>query len=193
MTDEKNIDPIQEMLRLLNNCSNLKRWNFQENFRSLEKKILIFNSEFCRIKLVWGGWDYNGGNSISVFYGRSHAPNEGAKMNWYGEECYAWHEFENVLHFLDGRLPAEVAKKRSPSSLTEKYYEEEFRKKFHRRQPEWLMQMHDEVWGHYGVKFFEVFDLRKPDIWGKYQVFLKDVFDIRGRPSFIKPSGDKVC
>ncbi len=52
-----------------------------------------------------------GGNSISIYYGRLHAPNEETTMIWNGEECHCWHRFELALHFLDGRTP-EYASKR---------------------------------------------------------------------------------
>jgi hypothetical protein len=74
-----------------------------------------------------------------------------------------------------------------------KYYDEDYRKKFHRRQPEWLLKMHMEVWDHYGKRFFKLFDLRRPDLWEQYSGFLKEFYDIKGRPSFIKPAMDKVC
>jgi hypothetical protein len=108
--DEKNIDPIHELLRLTQENSNLHEWGFKESFRSVVHKRLIYDSEWCRIKLVWGGWDYGSGNSISIYYGRLHAPNENVTMFWNGEECHAWHGFELALHFLDGRSPTEIAK-----------------------------------------------------------------------------------
>jgi hypothetical protein len=91
--DERNVDPILEMLRPTRSFSNLEAWGFKESCRSVKEPQLIHNSEWCRISLVWGGWDYLGGNSISIYYGRLHAPNESAAMIWNGEECHAWHRF----------------------------------------------------------------------------------------------------
>lgn len=190
--DERNVDPIQEMLRLTRNFIN-PIWGFNESYRSALTKVLIYDSEWCRVKIVWGGWDYGSGNTISVYYGRLHAPSESVTMVWNGEESHAWHRFEHTLHFLDGRSPSEAAKLNYSTPLTKKYYEEEYRKKFQRRQPEWLMLMHMEVWTYYGERFFELFDLRKPNSWEQYREFLKEFYDIKGRPSFIKPDMDKVC
>jgi hypothetical protein len=105
----------------------------------VKDKRLIYDSEWCRIALVWGGWDYGSGNSISMYYGRLHAPNESATMIWNGEECHAWHDFDYALHLLDGRSPAQAANMKDSSLLTSKYYEDEYRQKFNRRQPEWLL------------------------------------------------------
>lgn len=191
--DERNVDPIQEMLRLVQDSSNLNAWGFSESFRSMANKILIYDSEWCRMKFVWGGWDYLGGNSINIYYGRMHAPNENPTMIWNGEDCHAWHRFAHALHFLDGRSPTDAAKMNFSTPLISKYYEEEYSQKFHHRQPEWLTQMHMEVWEHYGRRLFELFDLRQPQLWDQYRTFLKEIFDIKGRPPFIKPAMDKVC
>ena len=193
INDEKNIDPIQEIIRLAHDVIDFSQWNFQESFRSVNAGIMIYNSLHCRVNITWGGWDSAGGNSISIHYGRVHAPNEESKMLWNGEECYAWHEIELPMHFLDGELPAKAIEIEYSHRLLNKYYEESYRKKFYRRQPEWLMNMHMEVWDHYGERFFELFDLRRPDLWEQYRKFLKEFYDIKGRIPFIKPPMDKVC
>lgn len=191
--DERNVDPIQEMLKVVNNFSKIKTWGFVESFRSKSGKELIYNSEWCRVNLVWGGWDALGGNSISVYYGRLHAPNEAATMYWEGEDCHAWHDLTPVLYFLDGLSPTIAVAARYSHQSTDKYFEEEFRKTYHRRQSEWLMEMHMDVWDYYGVRFFELFDLRRPETWKQYQDFLREYYDIKGRRKSIIPPLDKVC
>ena len=191
--DERDIDPIREMKGIAQNIMAVDAWGFKESYSSTKPGKLIYNSEWCRLSLVWEGWDYNGGNSIHIYYGRLHAPNEKATMNWNGEECHCWHDFDYALHFLDGRTPSEAAALNYSHSLTNPFYEEEFRKKFYRRQPEWLAQMHITIWQHYGKRLFELFDLRRPDLWQQYRQFLKEVYDIEGRIPIIKPSLDKVC
>lgn len=192
-TDERYLDPIIEIQRIVNNFSNLNKWNFVERYCSEKDRKLIYDSEWCRMNIIWGGWDPLGGNSISIYYGRHHALNETATMVWEGETCHTWHDFMSALYFLDGTLPAEAAKMKSSHQLIEKYYEEEFRKIYHRRQPEWLMKMHMDIWDFYGIRFFELFDLRRPEIWIQYSAFLKEYYDIKGRRKSIVPSLDKVC
>jgi len=192
--DEKNVDPIQEMIRL-SQFSNMSAWGFKESFRSniAVDKQLIYDSEWCRINIVWGGWDPLAGNTISIYYGRLHAPNISATMLWNDEECHAWHIFGNALHFLDGRSAVKIAKTSHSHPLKSKYHKEDVKKKFNRRQPEWLITMHMEVWDYYGKCFFELFDLRHPDLWEQYRKFLKELYDIKGRGSFSKPPKYKVC
>lgn len=191
--DERNVNPTEEMLRVIGSFSDLQLWKFEKSFQSKTGDEIIYDSEWCRMSIVWGGWDQAGGNSISIYYGRLHAPNGSATMIWDDEECYAWHKLKPAIHFLDGRSPLETSEMRASHHLTDKYYEDEFLKKFHRRQPEWLMKMHMDVWRHYDKSFFELFDLRKPDIWKQYQIFLKEFYDIKGRRRSIVPPRDKVC
>jgi len=191
--DERDVDPIWEMTRVSQSFLDLALWGFRQSYQSGKTGNLIYDSEICRVNFVWGGWDYGGGNSISIYYGRLHAPNEEATMIWNGEECHCWHRFEQALHFLDGHTPADAVKLNFSHSITAPYYEAEFRQNFHRRQPEWLTRMHAAVWEHYGKRFFELFDLRRPDLWQQYRQFLKEYYDIEGRIPAIKPPLDKVC
>jgi hypothetical protein len=191
--DERDIDPVKEMNRIAQSFLDLRLWGFKESYRSAKPGNLIYDSEWCRFNIIWGGWDYLGGNSIHLRYGRLHAPNEKATMIWSGEECYCWHDFEHALHFLDGRPPAAAVKLNLSHPIIDSFYESEFRQKFHRRQPEWLAQMHATVWQHYDKQLFELFDLRRPDLWQQYRQFLKEFYDIEGRIPEMKPSLDKVC
>jgi hypothetical protein len=193
--DERNVDSIQEMTRIAQNSLDLDSWGFKESFRASKPGKLIYDSEWCRLSLIWGGWDPLGGNSISIYYGRLHAPNEEATMVWNGEECYCWHRFEQALHFLDGQTPEYASKTMYTHNLIEQYKRSELGQSFtgKRRQPEWLARKHATIWQHYGKHLFELFDLRRPDLWERYRQFLKEVYDIKGRSLHIKPPPDKVC
>jgi hypothetical protein len=192
-TDEKDVDPVEEMTRLAESFLDLAVWGFKESYHSTRLGKLIYDSEWCRVNFLWGGWDYLGGNSMNIRYGRLHAPSEKAVMLWSGEECHCWHRVELALHFLDVRTPAEAAKLNFSHPITDPFYESEFRQKFHRRQPEWMVLMHATIWKHYGKRLFEIFDLRRPDLWNQYRQFLKEFYDIKGRSPIIKPALDKVC
>jgi hypothetical protein len=191
--DERDIDSVKEMSRIANSVLELKVWKFEESYRSSQPANLIYDSQWCRVKLIWGGWDYASGNSISIHYGRLHAPNDKSTTIWNGEECHCWHDFDLALHFLDGQTPVNAAKLQYSHAITDPFFEEEFRNKYPRRQPEWLAEMHVKIWHHYDKRFFELFDLRRPDLWDEYRQFLKEVYDIKGRRPYIKPPLDKVC
>jgi hypothetical protein len=191
--NERDVDPIENMTRIAQEFLGLSVLGFEESFRSITPATLIYNSKQCRIKLIWGGWDYGGGNSIHIRYGRLHALNENVTMIWNEEVCRCWHDFDYALHFLDGRTPADAASLNYSHPITSPFYKEEIRKEFSRRQPEWLAKMHVAIWQHYGQRFFDLFDLRRSDLWLQYRQFLKEVYDIAGRSPAIKPSLDKVC
>jgi hypothetical protein len=191
--DDRNVDAMETMLSVADNVLGIEKWGFKESYRSARSGKLIYNSEWCRISIIWGGWDPIDGNSINFRYGRLHAPDESATMICNGQNSRCWHRFEHALHFLDGRTPTEAAKLDYSHFLIEPFYEDEVRKKFARRQPEWLGQIHLAIWQHYANRFFELFDLRRPDLWQQYQQFLKEVYDITGRSPAIKPPLDKVC
>jgi hypothetical protein len=192
-SDEKNVNPIQEMARIAQNFLDINLWGFKESYRVIEPGKLIFDSEWCRLNFIWDGWDYLGGNTISIRYGRRHAPNDKATMVWNGEECRCWHDVNHALYFLDGRSVGDAVKMINSHPLLKPFFDDEIRKEFHRRQPEWLANMHTAIWQHYDKSFFELFDLRRPDLWNQYLQFLKEFYDIKGRSSFIKPPLDKVC
>ena len=191
--EERKVNPIEEMARIARNFLNLDTRGFIESYSSTKENRLIFDSDWCRIKLFWDGWDYLTGNTIGIQYGRLHAPNEKMRMLWNGEECHCWHDFEHALHFLDGRTSEEAIKIINYHTIISPFYVEEFRQKFRGRQPEWLAHMHVAIWNYYGNRFFELFDLRKPHLWKQYQQFLKEFYDIKGRSKIIKPPLDNVC
>jgi len=191
--DEKNVDAIKEMRRIAQTLLNVGFWGFEEAYYSAKSQELIFDSQLCRINLIWGGWDQAGGNNMYIRYGRLHAPIEKKTMLWSGEECNCWHDIDHPLNFLDGQRPADVVQRFYSHPVTDPFYEKDLRLKFYRRQPEWLAEMHLAIWKHYGNRFFEIFDLRRPDLWGKYQLFLKEFYDIKGRRAGTVPPLDKVC
>jgi hypothetical protein len=205
-TDDRNIDPIEEITRIAQDFLQLPLRGFKESYRSIKPGKIIYDSKWCRLNIIWGGWDYLGGNSIQIRYGRFHALDEKATMIWNGEECRCWHRVEHALHFLDKRAPDETANlnydKRATDEtanlnyshpITKPFYEKEFREKFYRQQPEWMAQMHTTIWQHYGQQLFELFDLNQPDLWQRYQQFLKEIYDFEGRIPEVEPPLDKVC
>lgn len=196
--DERDINPIEEMSRIAQSFLGLSMWGFKESYRaaqSAKSGNLIYDSQLCRVNLVWGGWDYGSGNSITIYYGRLHAPNEDTTMIWQSEECHCWHRFELALHFLDEQTSEYASKMMYTHNLIEQYKQSELGQSLtgRRRQPEWLAKMHDTIWRHYGNRFFELFDLRRPALWERYRLFLSEVYDIKGRSPRIKPPLDKVC
>jgi len=195
--DEERIDdPCEYMAQLGRDFLPLQKWGFNESARFVTTSPkLIYDSEWCRVKFLWDGWEMYGGNTISIDYGRLHAPDDSPKMKWKGEECYCWHREELALHFLDKRSPDYAANMIYSHALIQDYKDSELGKSLggKRRQPEWLVRMQAMIWEHYAPRLFELFDLRRPELWEQYRQFVKEVYAIKGLIPEIKPPEDKIC
>lgn len=196
--DERVEDPCSYMAYLAEAFLSLRRWGFVESYRSNEEGRLIYDSEWCRVKFVWGGWEMYSGNTISIYYGRLHASNDKVTIAYKGEECYCWHSLGGiaaVFDFLDGLTPQESVKRKGFSQIIEQLRQSELWQSLagKRRDPELAIRMEAVVWENYGSHLFELFDLRHPTLWAQYRQFVTDVYDIKGRNPNIKPSPDKVC
>lgn len=62
--DKRNIDLIAEKMRIADEYLNLARQGFDVRYRSEKSEKLIYDTEWCRISLIWGGWDQAGGDSM---------------------------------------------------------------------------------------------------------------------------------
>jgi hypothetical protein len=190
-------DPCKEMARLAENFLPLAKWNFDETYRSVKDGRLIYDSQWCRVKFIWSGWETQAGNSINIFYGRTHALNDHQTMIWNQENCYCWHGLTSreVLNFLDGLSPQEAASQKDFPQTIMQFRKSELWQSLSKKrcQPELTTRMNAAIWEHYDVRLFELFDLRHFDLWEQYRKFLKDFYDIKGRSPNITPSLDKVC
>jgi len=197
MDNTKSIDPLDKMDFMARTFLDLNRWGFQEKGRLKTKfPVIVYQSSWCLMKFAWGGMEMQGGYTISVDYGRLHAPIDDIYMKWNGEKCHCWHNVSYALHFLDGNSPDSIAGK----NYKRPYVMEQFMQsdigvslKDRRHQPEWLTRMHGAIWDHYGIRLFELFDLRKPNLWEQYRQFIKEFYDIEGRSPNIKPPLDSIC
>lgn len=203
--NEKVENPWEYIKVLVYEFLPLEKWGFTESARrgSWPKSGnlwpgVIYDSQWCRILILWDGWDMYAGNTISILYGRLHAPGDKAKMNWNEEECFCWHDFSStgaILNFLDGLTPQESIEQKGFPKIIEQFRQSELWRESvsKRRQPELVMKMHAIIWEYYGLRLFELFDLHRPDLWEQYQQYLKEIYDMVGRNPDIKPSPDKVC
>jgi len=179
-------DPCEYMAQLAQRILPLEKWGFKEITR-LPREIL-YGSDLCKFTILWEDWDYMGGYSINIYYGRLHASNEAAAMQWNGDECKCWHRAENVIHFLDFLDGQKLPDKIPIGWLSSHPVDDEFRQSEvgksmtgKRRQTEWLMRMESAIWERYAPRLFEVFDLRRPELWEQYREFLRACYVAEGR------------
>jgi hypothetical protein len=160
-------------------------WGFGQSDRIITSfPCVAYDSEWCRLQLTWGGWDPYAGYTMSIYYGRLHAPIDKAVILWNGQECYCWHQVNEALNFLDGLSPQEAVNQLHVHgqwpSVMEQFRQSEIGKGLERNQPEWIIRMHASVWEHYGRRLFELFDLRHPELWEQFRQFLKEFYEAKG-------------
>lgn len=190
-----------EIARLADSYLNLGEWGFREDARldelgDLRVPTVVYTSQICKLKISFNEWypphqytDY----TIEIYYGRLSSPNDKSIVISNNEECHCWHGITKALHFLDGRTPEYVVQNLFSHDLIKRYSNLVSSASFIGKLPEWEIRKHAYIWEHYGVRLFELFDLRHSDLWEKYRLFLKEVYDIRGRNPNIKPPLDSVC
>ena len=189
------------------------RWGFtlsgKAYFKRSASTTLIYDSERCRVRFDLS----NIGrlpqeDELYVSYGRLHAPDDRMETVWRGEKCRCWHHsiFEPVL-FLEGYTPEQILDYRRkegewplPPVLAERERSEqgrEFREKY---PPAGVISREALIWETYGNRFFDLFDLRKPDLWEAYQTFVRQYYAEYERLFPPRPIGgdqplprDKIC
>jgi hypothetical protein len=191
----------EKLIQLIESSLDLKRWEFDKSFVSITAEKtphIIYDSQWCRVMFTDGGFDVSTGNVMSVYYGRLQADNEDAVMNWNGESCYCWHGVENAINFLDGLSPKEASDQlrvygRQPTVI-EHFAQSEQGKELSKDQPKWMVRTHAAIWEHYGIRLFELFDLRQVDLWKKYLHWNREYHEIRRSKKLSGfPARDKIC
>ncbi len=198
MTDDSR---LQSLIKLVERILPFGKWNFQQtySYAAVESPtFVIYDSEWCRVRLSIGGGDRFGGPEMTISYGRSHAPNNEFIMIWNGEECHCWHPVSYALDYLDGSPPCEAIErlrlKDTWSQIQEEFRQSELGRSLKNNHPEFTTRMHASIWEHYGQRLFELFDLRRPELWDEYTRFVVEYRRLQGhKPLSGYPSFDKIC
>ena len=195
----------QELIQILECFLDFKKWGFRISYHLISSKFLpsvTYDSEWCRIKFSLRGGEMWRGHEMSVRYGRLHALNDEAVMVWKGEKCFCWHRENDALLFLDGLSPQEAVDhiliKEQWPYIKEQFRRSEIGKELSRNHypecPEYVTRMEAAIWGHYGQRLFELYDLRRPALWKRYAQFVREYHRILGLgpiPGY--PPHDQIC
>lgn len=185
-----------EMVRVAETFLPLKRWGFKQGaFLALNIARVIYDSEWCRIMFLWNGSPYFSTESVGIYYGRLHAPNDNFIMTWKGERRTCWQRVDDSLNFLDGLSPQEAANQTLMHGLSPRIIGDFMRLDFVKDMPltEWEARLHSAIWEHYGQKLFELFDLRHPELWEKYTQFVREFHKVLDLDHDFDPPPDKIC
>ena len=196
-----------ELVELIESCLDFQKWGFKPTYSSpldISFPYVIYDSEWCRVMFKHMGGDYPGQwSEMSVYYGRSHAPNDDSFMIWNGETCWCWHSIqEYALNFLDGLSPEKAIEMKYKPRVMKQFQQSETWKSI-THIPERIARTHAVAWDYYGQRLFELFDLRRPDLWKRYVPFLIEAHILEDenekrknrQPIRLKgfPAIDKVC
>lgn len=189
-------DSVEYVRRMVNSILKPEQFGFRESFEGIYEDIpafLIYDSEWCRVEFVYDGSERWSPPNIIVNYGRLHAPN---RENFMEMKCIYWHLVWEPMAFLDGISAEEYAttKKGYIPDFVSPYWEKVLSDGENRA--EWHLRMHRAIWEYYGMRLFELFDLRRPDLWERYRHFLKEFYRIYGwnpSPNYPFPPPWEVC
>jgi hypothetical protein len=167
-----------ELFQLIEENLDLEQWGFHLSYTKLEERQgisnrrIIYDSEWCRLQFIYSRRVLPDENELHRYYGRLHATNDGNLLGK-GEKCYCWHDAIMPLFFLDGLTPIEALQRNQPAVL------KEFRESpLSTRATHPLVGILEQsvIWEHYGARFFELFDLRRPNLWNQYVTFLEEYY-----------------
>jgi len=190
MNESNHVEFGADLMRIIEEELDLRRWKFYLSYTKLSDidgvahRNIIYDSEWCRIRFEYSRRFPPDAHQLHIFYGRLHASNDDEIMLWNGEKCYCWHGVGLThLYFLDGFSPAETLNSqiigRLPS-VVGKFHESDLGWQLRRdRGLRYNIVRESVIWKHYGLRLFELFDLRRPDLWEQYIDYLKEYYRIR--------------
>lgn len=189
------------IVQLIEDNLDFPKWNFKLSFKDFSKmsyQTVIYDSPYCRVSISFSRQRLPKYDELSIQYGRLHAPNEAAFMEWQGRECRCWHRRLDPLRFLDGLSPYESIMKdkmhKHSPKVVEEFYNSDIGIRLREEYtPEYTLVLESLVWRHYGQRFFDLFDLRQPEVWKKYQEFLREYYQLKDMKASYGPPYENVC
>jgi hypothetical protein len=198
---ETSEDLGKALVHLIEENLDVKRWNFQLSFSDFSKmsgQKVIYDSSYCRVSFSFSRQRLPEYDELHIEYGRLHAPNEGAFMDWQGQKCHSWHRVLVPLRFLDGLSPQEAVEQvkiynQLPVGVKDFNASDIGTKLQAEYHPKYVIVLQSAVWNYYGQRLFDLFDLRRPDLWEEYRKYLKEYYKLLGMKASYGPPYENVC
>lgn len=177
---------IENFVACIESNFSFKKWGFVKN--NLFSHDVIYDSDSCRVKFTLGV-NYYPMLDTQIYYGRLHASDSNNNyMIWNGERCRCWHNLNLILPFIEGIKVESVEEfwRNLKENLNLDFPPHDF--------IEYPLRFNSKIWGLYGNKIFDVFDIRNTDLWEKYSQFsnARHEFQIKKYNSTYR-SAEKIC
>ena len=175
---------FSELIQTAENYQPLKDWGFTLSAKHEGDPIswLIYTSPYCKMK-IHHRRDFHqrmSEDTVTIYYGRAHALDNSPTMEHDGQMYSCWlrsGDLKLVYSFLDGESPEEAFKSRFdiPQWRSDFFDRAENSENEVLRKPGGAnLEFEKALWDQYGLRFFELLDIRRPDLWDKYINFLKE-------------------
>ena len=180
---------FSEVIQSAENYQPLKDWGFTLSSKhegspvvSYASEIadpeswLVYTSQWCKIKIsLYKSFHIQvPEDEVFIKYGRVHALDNSRIMEHKGQKYLCWLDSVDcdlVFKYLDGQSPEEAL----PYSMRPQWLKDYLANapKSEKRGESRLIY-EKGYWDHYGLRFFELLDIRRPDLWDTYISFLKE-------------------
>ena len=175
---------FSELLQTAENYQPLKDWGFTLSAKQEEdpKSWLVYKSQWCKIKIsLYKDFHHSvPEDSVDIYYGRFHALDDSLTMMYEERQYLCWLssiDLDLVYKYLDGYSPEDAFKTR--------FDDPQWRIEASARAKQTVQEVlrtpglanlnrQKAIWDNYGIRFFELLDIRRPDLWDGYINFLKE-------------------
>jgi hypothetical protein len=184
--DETKTYRMQEATKLIARCLPLDKWGFRQSAKYFDNNThptLIYDSESCRLKILYEALGRYEDHTMLIHYGRLDVPDHASiivYMSSPSDYHLLWHNVFYAIDFLDGLSPQE-AKIQKPVRLVREFEQSDMSKEI-KYDPEKILVFHRWIWESYGKRLFNLFDARQAGLWEGYSAFVREYWKTLARP-----------
>jgi hypothetical protein len=165
-----------ELIQTAENYQPLKDWGFTLSAKHVgdPESWLVYKTQWCKMKIYHRKdfHHYMRDDAVHIYYGRVHALDDTQTMEHEGKMYSCWlPDTQLVRSYLDGQSPEEAMQYAPRPQWLKDYLANTPRTD---TAGESQLQYQGAYWDHYGIRFFELLDVRRPDLWDGYINFLKE-------------------
>ncbi len=175
---------FSELIQTVENYQPMKDWGLTLNAKQEgnPESWLVYKSQWCKMKIHLRR-DFHqqmSEDTVTIYYGRVHALDDSVTMEHEGQMYSCWlrsGDLKLVYSFLDRQSPEEAFKSRFdiPQWRSDFFDRAEKSENEVLRKPGGSnLEFEKAIWDQYGLRFFELLDIRRPDLWDGYINFLKE-------------------